>query len=156
MASRPLFEKKKLSIDARLNNMGGCSHNLVHLYMCLMAKRFGEALSVEEASKRIRNAVPKTTQYKTMWGIRIFESWKNERANDNGFAELCEFYLHVPAVQNLKSNMLNMTADTLNSWFCKFVQEVWDNHRKTYPEKTVYQLICYIKPVTTKKLEKQR
>ena len=33
---------------------------LVHLYMCLMAKRFGEALSVEEASKRIRNAVPKT------------------------------------------------------------------------------------------------
>ena len=33
-----VFEKKKLSIDARLNNMGGCSHNLVHLYMCLMAK----------------------------------------------------------------------------------------------------------------------
>ena len=28
--------------------------------MCLMAKRFGEALSVEEASKRIRNAAPKT------------------------------------------------------------------------------------------------
>ena len=91
-----------------------------------------------------------------MWGIRIFESWKNERANDNGFAELCKFYLHVPAVQNLKSDMLNMTADTLNSWFCKFVPEVWDKHGKTYPEKTVYQLICYIKPVTTKKLEKQR
>ena len=55
-----VFEKKKLSIDARLNNMGGCRKILVRLYMCLMAKRFGEALSVEEASKRIRNAVPKS------------------------------------------------------------------------------------------------
>mgnify|MGYP002804515406 FL=1 len=78
--------------------MGGCSHNLVHLYMCLMAKRFGEAFSVEEASKRRRNAVPKTTEYKTMWGIRIFQSWKNERANDNGSAELCKFCLNVSAV----------------------------------------------------------
>ena len=28
-----VFEKKKASIDARLNNMGEYSHNLVHLYM---------------------------------------------------------------------------------------------------------------------------
>ena len=28
-----VFEKKKLSIDARLNNMGGCPHNLVDLYI---------------------------------------------------------------------------------------------------------------------------
>ena len=28
--------------------------------MCLMTKQFGEALSVQEASKRIRNAVPNT------------------------------------------------------------------------------------------------
>ena len=125
--------------------MGGCPHNLVDLYMCLMAKRFGEALSVEEASKRIRNAVPKTTQYKTMWGIRAFESWKNERANDNGSAELCKFGLDVSAVQNLKTGMLNMTAETLNFWLCKFVQEVRNKQGKTYPEKTVYQLICCIK-----------
>ena len=29
--------------------------------MCLMAKRLGEALNVEEASKRIGNVVPKTS-----------------------------------------------------------------------------------------------
>ena len=40
------------------------THNLINLFMCLMAKRFGEALSEEEASK--------ITQYKTQWGIRIF------------------------------------------------------------------------------------
>ena len=44
----------------------------------------------------------------------VFESWKNERANDNGSAELCKFGLDVSAVQNLKTGMLNMTADTLN------------------------------------------
>ena len=112
-----------------------------------MAKRFGEELSVEEASKRIRIPVPKTTQYKTMWGIRIFEFvyLKNERVNDNGSTELCNFGLDVSAVQNLKTDMLNMSADTLNFLLCKFVQEVRDKHGKTYPEKTVYQLICCIK-----------
>ena len=102
----------------------------------------GKALSVEEASKRIRNAVPKSRLNKTMWGIRIFESWKNERANDNGSAELGLFCLDVSAVQNLKTRMLSMTADTLNFWLCKFVQKVRDKHEKTYPEKNVYQLIC--------------
>lgn len=38
--------------------MGG-SHNLVRLYIWFMAKRLGEALGVEEALKKIRNAVPK-------------------------------------------------------------------------------------------------
>ena len=68
----------------------------------------GEALSVEEASKRIRNTVPKSRLNKTMGSIRIFESWKNERANDNGSAELGMFGLDVSAVQNLKTDMLNI------------------------------------------------
>ena len=66
----------------------------------------------------------------------------SERASDNGSAELDMFGLDVSAVQNLKTDMLNMTADTLNFWLCKFLQEVRDKHRKTYPEKAVYQLIC--------------
>ena len=52
--------------------------------MCLMVKRFGEALNEEEASKRIKNAVPKTMQYKTHWGIRIFESWKSDKPMTTG------------------------------------------------------------------------
>ena len=91
----------------------------------------GEALSVEEASKRIRNAVPKSRLNKTMWSIRIFESWKNERANENGSAELGMLGLYVSAVQNLKRNMLSgMTTDTLSFWLCKFVQKVRDKHGK--------------------------
>ena len=35
------------------------THNLIHVFMCLMAKRFGEALSEEEASKRIKKCSAK-------------------------------------------------------------------------------------------------
>ena len=106
--------------------MGVWSHNFssyVHVFD-------GEALSAEEAPKRIRNAVPKSRLNKTMWSIRIFESWKNERANDNGSSEFGKFGLDVSAVKDLKTDMLNMTADTLNFWLCKFVQKVRDKHGK--------------------------
>ena len=84
------------------------THNLIHLFMCLMAKRFGEALS-EEASKRIKNAVLKTTQYKTQWDIRIFESCrKSERTNDDGPAETCNFGLDVSVVESLKNFCLHV------------------------------------------------
>jgi hypothetical protein len=86
------------------------THNLIHLFMCLMAKRFGEALS-EEASKRIKNAVLKTTQYKTQWGIRIFESWKSERTNDDGPAETCNFGLDVSVVESLKNFWLHVKIE---------------------------------------------
>ena len=69
--------------------------------MCYMAKRFGEALSEEESSKRLRNAVPKTMQYKTQWGVRIFESWKKERRNNEAANESNYFGLDVSVVELL-------------------------------------------------------
>ena len=45
------------------------------LYMCLMAKRFGEALSVEEASKRIRNS--DWDEYLTSKYILLMTIWMN-------------------------------------------------------------------------------
>lgn len=110
----------------------------------IMAKRFGDALSEQESSKRLRNAMPKTTQYKTQWGIRIFESWKNERANDEVATESNLFELHVLVVASLKTEMLSMTAETFWSR-SKFVQEVRDKDGNRYPEKTLYQLVCCIK-----------
>ncbi len=53
------------------------------IYTVFEAKRFAEELSEEESSKRIRNAVPKSTEYKTQWGVRMFETCKRERSNDN-------------------------------------------------------------------------
>ena len=57
------FYKKKLSTYNYQNIcMGGRTHNFIHLFTHVFeAKRFAEELSEEESSKRIRNAVPKST-----------------------------------------------------------------------------------------------
>ena len=49
--------------------------------------------------KRLRNAVPKITQYKIQWGVRIFESWKKERRNDEAATESNDFELDVSVVE---------------------------------------------------------
>ena len=68
-----------------------------------MAKRFGNALREPESSKRLRNAIPKTTQYETQWGMRIFESWRTERGNDGATSESNVFGLDVSVVASLKT-----------------------------------------------------
>ena len=88
------------------------------------AKRFAEELSEEESSKRIKNAVPKSTWYKTQWGVCMFETFKRERSNDNAKDEQNTIGLEVSNVESLKTDMLRMSAETLNFWLCKFVQKV--------------------------------
>ena len=56
-----------------------------------------------------------------------------------------DFGLDVSVVGSLKTETLTMTAETLNFWLCKFVQEVRGGDGNKYPEKTLYQLICCIK-----------
>ncbi len=59
--------------------MGGRTHSFIHLHNVFEAKRFAEELSEEESSKRLRNAIPKSTWYKTNWGVRMFEMCKREK-----------------------------------------------------------------------------
>ncbi len=87
------------------------THNLIHyLCMCLMAKRHGEALNDEEASKRIKNAVPKDQRLRSIKHNGVFvylnPAWKSERTNDYGPAESCNFGLDVSVIESLKTDML--------------------------------------------------
>ena len=41
--------------------------------------RFREAKTAEEEVNLVRNAVPKSTQYKNKWVYRIFEDWQRQR-----------------------------------------------------------------------------
>ena len=121
---------------------------IVHfaITLCVMAKRFGEALNESEILKRLRNSVPKSTKYKTQWGVRVFETWQRERSNGNAREELNVFGLDVLSnIESLGSDMLSMSEEGLNFWLSKFVEEVRDKDSKRYPEKTLYQLICCIK-----------
>ena len=55
------------------------------------------------------------------------------------------FGLDVSNNESLGSDMLSMNKEGLNFWLSEFVQEVGDKDSKSYPEKTIYQLICRIK-----------
>ena len=67
------------------------------------------------------------------------------RKKDALATESNDFGLDVSVVGSLKTETLTMTAETLNFWLCKFVQEVRGGDGNKYPEKTLYQLICCIK-----------
>ena len=41
--------------------------------------RFREAKTAEEEVNLVRNAVPKSTQYKNKWAYGIFEEWQRQR-----------------------------------------------------------------------------
>ena len=41
--------------------------------------RFREAKTAEEEVNLVRNAVPKSTQYKNKWACWIFEDWQRQR-----------------------------------------------------------------------------
>ena len=70
---------------------------------------------------------------------------KDALASGDGATESNDFGLDVSVVGSLKTETLTMTAETLNFWLCKFVQEVRGGDGNKYPEKTLYQLICCIK-----------
>ena len=44
-------------------------------------RRFKEPQTLEETKMVVGQSIPKTTQYKTRWGVRIFENWRRQRNN---------------------------------------------------------------------------
>ena len=47
--------------------------------------RFREAKTAEEEVNLVRNAVPKSTQYKNKWAYGIFEEWQEQLQNTGPF-----------------------------------------------------------------------
>ena len=78
--------------------------------------RFCEAKTAEEEVNLVRNAVPKSTQYKNKWAYRIFEDWQRQR-----LVKTYDFHL----VESLDTPLVEMSVLSINSWLTKFVQEVF-------------------------------
>lgn len=51
------------------------------------------------------------------------------QCKDHESTEMWNFGLDASVVESLKTEFLNMTAETLTFWLCKFSQEVRDLHR---------------------------
>ena len=88
--------------------------------------RFREAKTAEEEVNLVRNAVPKSTQYKNKWAYRIFEDWQRQRlvkvpiVEFTGLFKTYDFHL----VESLDTPLVEMSVLSINYWLTKFVQEV--------------------------------
>ncbi|KAK3709911.1 hypothetical protein QZH41_020037 [Actinostola sp. cb2023] len=108
-------------------------------------RRFKEPQTLEETKMVVGQSIPKTTQYKTRWGVRIFENWRSQRNNKLPECEVNPLGLNVSFVQTLDTPLTSMTKASLNFWLIKFIQELTDKDGAAYVEKTMYQIICCLK-----------
>lgn len=109
-------------------------------------RQFRKPKTADEERKLIENSVPHNTQHNTKWAVKLFKEWQLNRADKIATAfSLTSISLDITKVQNLDTPLEDMTAETLNVWLSRFMQEVSNRNGKRYPAKTLYLLACGIK-----------
>ena len=91
-----------------------------------------------------RNLIPKSTRAVTKWSVKIFLEWQNGRKNKNPAIEPCAFTTDKSKVQRLDTDIATMTAESLNFWLIKFVEELCKENGERYPARSLYSIVCGI------------
>ena len=90
-----------------------------------MAGRFRSPKSKEEETSLVSEATPKTTQYNTKWGRKVFEEWQQRRQNTCAKLEVVGVAeMNCEDVEDLTVPLEHMSPNALNFWLSKFVCEV--------------------------------
>ena len=99
--------------------------------------RFREAKTAEEEVNLVRNAVPKSTQYKNKWAYGIFEERQRQRLVKVPIVEVAGLFktYDVHQVESLDTPLVEMSVLSINYWLTKFVQEVAKPSKERYPPK---------------------
>ena len=92
--------------------------------MASCSRAFWKPKNAEEERNLIKNAIPKSTRAVTKWSVKIFLEWQNGRKNKNLAIEPCTFTTDKSKVQRLDTDIVNMTAESLNVWLIKFAEEL--------------------------------
>ncbi len=64
------------------------------------------------------------------------------RANKDASLESCSLSFDCQKVQNLDTNIVNITTETQNFWLSRFSQEVVKANGERYPARTLYGIVC--------------
>ncbi len=105
-------------------------------------RAFRKARGAEEEKKLLESSIPGSTRQSTRWAFNIFKEWQMTRANKDASLESCSFSFDCQKVQNLDTNIVNMTTETLNFWLSRFIQEVVKANGERYPARTLYGIVC--------------
>ena len=110
-----------------------------------MAGRFCSPKSKEEETSLVSEATPKTTQYKTTWGRKVFEKRQQRRQNTSAKLEVVGVAeMNCEDVEDLTVLLEHMSTNTLNFWLSMFVCKVAKQNGERYPPNSLYLLVCAI------------
>ena len=93
-------------------------------------RKFREMKTADEEKALLEKSVPKSTRYVTKWSFNIFAQWQNARLNKHAANEEAGFDVGRDKIQ---TNIVNMTAESLNFWLAEFVKEVCKEDGERYP-----------------------
>ena len=100
-------------------------------------RKFRELKTTDEEKALLEKSVPKSTRYVTKWTFNIFAQWQNARLNKEAANEEAGFDVDRDKIQSLDTNIVNMTAESLNVWLAKFVEEVCKEDGERYPPRSL-------------------
>ena len=105
-------------------------------------RAFRKLKSAEEEKKLLENAVPQSTRYVNKWSVKISSGWQATRLIKNASEEQSNSVVDISKIQDLDTNVCDMTAETLNFWLKKFVMEVCKDTGENYPPRMLYSICC--------------
>ena len=112
--------------------------------MASCSRACGKPKNAEEERNLIENA-PQVKTSSDKVGLENFSGmaeWQNGRKNKNPAIEPCAFTTDKSKVQPLDTDIPNMTAESLNFWLIKFVQELCKkNHNERIPSPSLYSIV---------------
>ena len=108
-----------------------------------MAGRFHSPKSKEEETSLVSEATPKTTQYNTKWGRKVFEEWQQRRQNTSAKLKVVGVAkMNCEDVEDLTVPLEHMSPNTLNFWLSKFFVK-WQNKMESaiLPIRCIYWFV---------------
>ena len=99
-------------------------------------RKFRELKTADEEKALLEKSVPKSTRYATKWSLNIFAQWQNARLNKQAANEEAGFDVERDKI------IVNITAESLNFWLTKFVEEVCKEDGERYPHWNAEFTVC--------------
>ena len=76
--------------------------------------------------------------------LNVFVGWQNGGKDNNLAIENCTFLSDKPPAQRLDTVKADLTAESLNFWLIKFVEELCKENGHRYPHRLLCSIVCAI------------
>ena len=112
--------------------------------------RFRLPKSCKEEVSLLRRSKPKSIQCKDKWAVDVFRNWEAALEKKIPLLQSGSVFkdYDVHRVQSLEERLKVLVLDSLplNFWLIKFVQELSNNTGGRYPPRSLYEIVCGLKP----------